>query len=310
LALSLAESIKLIENPESVKISNVFVSEYVVASLLPVDLITGYSKTFTLIDTLPTVAPRPFGTDFSASTGSGTSYSVSWTNYGGIFTGDKALAKGNPTQASMNLLMQIQAVAKNWTADVFQGLGTSNAMKGLKYFVNNYYTGQIVNGSSTTSGGDLLTQAMLDDAIDMIDSPNPSNTGIFMSKIARKRLASLARTAGFAFPQTIDAFGNLVHTYAGLPVYIMEDAYTGADILSVVEPCGNGTPTNTTSSVWVVKFGPDNTVGFGPNGGALSSEVVNAGTSDLIYRCEVNTGILVLTPRSVSRIKFVKQAVA
>lgn len=310
MALTLTESIKLIENPQSVQIANVFASEYVVASLLPVELITGYSKPFTLIDALPTVAPRPFGTDFTPSTGSGTSYTVSWANYGGYFVGDKALAKGNPTQAKTNLLMQIQAVAKNWTADVFQGLGTSNAMKGIKYFINNYYTGQVVNGSSTTSGGDLLTQSMLDDAIDMIDSPTPANTGIFLTKIARKRLASLFRAAGVGFPQIVDNFGNLVHTYAGLPIYIMEDSYTGADILSVVEPCGNGTPTNTTSSVWVVKFGPDAVEGFGPQGGALATEVVNNGSSDLIYRADVATGLVMVTPRSASRIKFVKQAVA
>jgi hypothetical protein len=304
---TLFEQSKLIKNPQAVEVANVFATSFVPMGLLSFETISGFHKPLTIVDTLPTVAPRDFLADYTSDFGKSSTYNIPWKNYGGKLEIDKALRKGNPSGAVDQELMQIQAIAKKWTTDMFEGAGGTSLL-GIKSYIANLFPGQKISAGST-SGGDLLTMAMMDDAMDQI--ADSGNKAIFVTKKVRQRLTYLARTnaAGQQNIQyTVDAFGAKVLSYYNVPIYVMLDAYTGNDLLSTTE-LDDGAGASTTSSVYVVSFGSDTVTGFSPSAQTLEIETANPGTHAEITRLEMNAGIAMKQPRAAVRISSVKQSV-
>jgi hypothetical protein len=305
--LTLLEQSKNITNPQAQEVANVFALEYPVMGLLPFEQISGFHKPFTIMDELPTVAPRDFGADFTSDYGKGSNYNVPWKNYGGKLEVDKALRKGNPAGAAMQELMQIQANAKKWAADVLQGAG-GTSITGVKTFLSSFYTGQVID-AGTTAHGDLLTMAMMDDLMDLVDID--SNTALFCTKKVRNRLTYLARTNASGQQNVqydVDQFGSKVMHYNKVPLYVMLDSYDGTNIQSVTEVDG-ATSNNDTSSVYLVKFGAQAVKGFSPDSAVMQIDVANPGTHLAITRFEMNAGIAQMQPRAAGRIRFVKESV-
>src|SRR4051812_1983042 len=95
--VTLLEQAKLIENPAKVKIINVFALEYPVNALMPYSGgVSGFFYPWTVMDLLPTVAPRDFNADFTGDFGHASNYALPWKNYGGKLTIDENLVTGNP----------------------------------------------------------------------------------------------------------------------------------------------------------------------------------------------------------------------
>jgi hypothetical protein len=312
--VTLLEQARTIENPQAQKIVNVFAMEFIVNALMPYSGgVSGFYYPWTVMDVLPTVAPRDFNVDFTGDHGKSSNYALPWKNYGGKLQVDEALAKGNPTGALRQQLMQLQAIAKQWANHIFKGTGGVQVY-GLDLFLANFFTGQIINGSSTTANGDLLTMAMMDDGFNKI-TKGP-NTAIFCTQKVRDRLSYLARTNA-AGQQNIfwapDAFGNKVMTYNGVPVYTMIDPLSGADILPGTEIDG-AAANNTTSSLYIVNFGEDEVHAFSPDPSDIMQVKVSTaeqnGTNFDITRIIKNAGVVMETPRAAVRIKFLREAVS
>ncbi len=304
---TLLEQSKLITNPQAVEVANVFATSYAVMGLLPFEQISGFHKPLTLTDTLPTVAPRDFTVDFSSDYGKSSTYNVPWKNYGGKLEIDKALRKGNPSGAVDQELMQIQAIAKLWSKDIFEGAG-GTSITGLKAYIDALFPGQKVSAGST-SGGDLLTMALMDDAMDLITEEGTK--AIFCTKKVRQRLSYLARTNASGqqnIQYIVDAFGTRVPSYNGVPIYVMTDAYTHADILSTTQT-DDGGGAATTSSLYIVNFGSETVSGFSPSMPTLEIETANPGTHAAITRLEMNAGIIMKQPGAAVRISSIKQSV-
>lgn len=311
--VTLLEQAKLITNPQSQKIVNVFALEYVVNALMTyTGGVAGFFYPWAVADVLPTVAPRDFNADFTGDMGHSSNYALPWKNYGGKLTIDEALEKGNPTGAMRQQLMQLQAIAKQWANHIFKGTGGTQVY-GIDLFLSNFFTSQVVNGSSTTAHGDLLTMDLMDTAFNKL-TKGP-NTAIFCTQKVRDRLSYLARTNA-AGQQNIfwapDTFGNKVMTYNGVPVYCMIDDLTGTDILPPTEADGAAS-NNDTSSLYIVNFGDDDVHAFSPDPGDIMqikySSAEQNGTQNNITRILKNAGVVVEKPRSAVRIKFLKDSV-
>lgn len=301
-AVTLLEQAKAITDPQKSSVVNMFAMEFIINALLPYVSMTGYDLPFTVFDALPTVNPRDFNADFTSDFGASSTYRVPWKNYGGKLEVDKALRKGNPDGAATQEMLQIAAIAKKWATHLIEGTGGVN-VSGLNAFLTAFWPGQYVN-AGTTDGGDLLTLAMMDDLLALVDDP----TCIFMTEKVNQKLTVLARTSTAHNIQfQIDAFGNQVLHYGNVPIYKMKDGDTGADILSTTELGGSGS-TATASSVYAIRFGEDGFHGFAPGGAALDIEIANPGTNYAITRLEKNAGCVLKHRRAAARIRYVKNA--
>lgn len=302
--VTLLEQARTIDKPQAQDVINVFAMEYIVNAFMPYIGVTGFHLPWTVADTLPSVAPRDFNAEFVADHGKSSQYNVPWKNYGGVLKVDKALKMGNPAGARQQEIMQLQAIAKKWAQDIFSGAG-GVSMTGLNTFISDFFPGQVINAGATASG-DLLTLAMMDDAMDAVSDPQ----AIFCTKKARQRLTVLARDySKHNIEYGIDGFGVPVMFYNKVPLYVMKDEMTGDDILSTAEIDGAATNSNT-SSLYVVRFGQDAVHGFTPNAGSVITVTEESRDNFDQTRLEKNAAIVMKTPRSAVRVRYIKEAVA
>jgi hypothetical protein len=301
-ALTLLEQSKAITNPQAQAIVNAFALEFDINSRIPYVSMTGYDLPFTVFDALPTIAPRDFNADFTSDYGTSSQYRVPWKNYGGKLEVDRAMKKGNPAGAAIQLQLQVAAIAKKWAAHAIEGAG-STELNGLNTFINTFWTGQRLDASASASGG-LITIDMIDELLSLVDNPSV----IYCSEIVSRKITSLARTATVHnIVYTKPEFGAPILTYAGIPVVTMRDADTGDDILSTVEIDGAATNSNT-SSVYAIRFGEDGFHGFAPGGVGLDVTETNPGTNYDVTRLEKNAGVALKHKRGAARLRYVKQA--
>lgn len=303
-ALTLLEQSKAIANPQSQAIINAFALEFDINSRIPYVSMTGYDLPFTVFDALPTIAPRDFNADFTSDYGTSSQYRVPWKNYGGKLEVDRAMKKGNPAGAAIQLQLQVAAIAKKWAAHAIEGAG-STELNGLNTFINSFWTGQRINAGSTASG-DLLTMAMLDDLLSRVDNPSV----IYASEMVQRRITTLARTSTVHnINFTVGEFGVPVMRYNGIPIVTMRDGDTGDDILSTTEIDGAATNSDT-SSVYAIRFGEDGFHGFAPGGVGLDVTETNPGTNYDVTRLEKNAGVVLKHKRAAARLRYVREAVA
>ncbi len=312
--VTLLEQAKLITNPQAVKIINLFAMEFIINALMPyTGGVMGYFYPWTVMDLLPTVAPRDFNADFTGDHGKSSNYALPWKNYGGKLTIDEALTKGNPTGALRQQLMQLQAIAKQWAQHIFKGTGGVQVY-GIDLFLANFFPNQIISAGASANG-DLLTMAMMDNAFRLI-TKGP-NTAIFCTQLVVDRLSYLARTNASGQQNIFwaeNSFGMKVMTYNGVPIYTMIDPLSGADILPSTEVDGHVGAAATTSSLYILNLTDDEVHAFSPDPSDIiqvkeSPSAMN-GTNFDITRLIKNAGIVVETPRAAVRIKHIKAAVA
>lgn len=283
---------------QEAKVINAFAMEYTAGALLGYAPVVGFDYPFTVFDTLPTITPRDFNADYTSDYGSSSTYRVPWKNYGGKLSIDRALKLGNPRGAAIQEMLQLSAIAKKWNIDMFEGTG-GTSLKGVKDYLADIWSGQLVN-AGTTDGGDALTLAMMDDLMALVDEPS----GLFMTEAIHQRLTVLARTSTVHNIQFgVDSFGNQVEKYAGVPIYKMKDGETGSDILSTTELGGSGS-TATASTMYLVSFREDGFHGFAPNGEGLNVTVSNPGTNFDITRIEKHAGVVLEQRRAAAALRY------
>lgn len=119
----------------------------------------------------------------------------------------------------------------------------------------------IANGS--TSGGDVLSLAKLDEAIDATDNP----TGLYMSKAMRRYLSGAIRNtsvSGYIIWQK-DEFGRPCMFYNDLPIYIV-DRNTDVNATLGFNEANPGGGSSVGTSIYVVSFTDNGIMGI-QNGG-------------------------------------------
>jgi hypothetical protein len=208
--------------------------------------------------TLPGVGFRGINQAFSESVGIINPQVEALRIAGGDLDVDKALIEfhGDSVRTTQEM-MKVKAMSLYVAAKVIKGNSLSDPLEfdGLQ----NRIAGSQLIAAGSTNGGDPLSLAKLDEAIDAVDNP----THLIMSKALRRRLTQAARdtAVGGFISYDVDEFGRKVTKYNDLPILIADYDNNGARILDFNE-VGPGGATATCQSIYVVQMGSTGVLGL------------------------------------------------
>jgi hypothetical protein len=304
MSITLLEAAKLVQNPLKRGVIEIFPRVSPVLERLPFFGVNGQAYTYNSEETLPGIAFRGINESYTESTGIVNPVTERLFVLGGLSAVDRALVK---TQGNVNNLratydgMKAKSVALEFTKKFFKGDNSSdvNEFDGLETRL----TGDQVIDQGSTSGGDTLTLAKLDE---MLDAVQGSPDVMFMNKTMRRKVNNLMRAAGQASEMVSDSFGRQIPSYAGIPIAVIEEDKDGAAILGFTEDNpGGGTAAST--SIYAVKFGAAEYVSGLQSG---DMDVVDLGLNRTKYETLVEwiCGMGVFHPKAASRLRGIKNA--
>jgi hypothetical protein len=223
---------------------------------------------------------------------------------GGTSKVDRALVK---TQGNVNNLratydgMKAKAVSLEYTKAFFKGSNSDdpNEFDGLQERL----TGDQVVDQGSSSGGDTLTLAKLDEMIDQVQG---SPDVLYMNKTLRRKVNSLMRAEGQATETVSDSFGRQIPAYAGIPIAVVEEDKDG-DLILAFDEDNPGGGTAASSSIYAVRFGAAEYVS-GLQAGLM--DVIDLGLDETYYKTLIEwiTGLGVFHPKAAARLRGIKNA--
>lgn len=302
MALTLVEAAKLSTDALQRGVIEKFAQSSVVLERLPFDDIEGNSYRYNLEQTLPGVAFRGVNEGYTESTGVVNPVAESLVIGGGDSDVDKFIVK---TRSNVNDIravydaMKAKALSLSITKTFFDGDSTANP----KEFdgINKRLAGGSQEIEAGANGASL-TQAMVDDLIDRVfGTPDV----LLMSKAMRRVLTNLSRTSS-QISYGLDAFGRRVTQYNGIPIGIVEEDNTGAEILGFDETQGSS---SVTGSICAVRFGVQEFLWGIQNSIMQVTDLGEIQTKPVLRtRVEWYLGLCVGHPKSVARLKGVLAA--
>ena len=306
MALTLLEAAKLQQDPLKRGVIEVFPRTSPVLERLPFMDIQGNAYTYNREEELPGVAFRAVGGSYTESTGIINPITEALKILGGVSDVDRALVK---TQGNVNDLrslhdgLKAKAASLYFTKMFFEGDSGSDPKQfdGLKARL----TGDQLLAMGSTSGGDTLTLAKVDELIDAIQG---GPDVLFMNKTMRRKINTLMRSAGQASETVSDSFGRQVPAYAGVPIGVIEDDELGAGILGFDEANpGGGSDVGT--SIYAVRFGAGEYVS-GLQAGAMDVEDLGLYSGGVAYRTLIEwvCALAVFNGKSAARLYGIKNA--
>lgn len=272
--------------------------------VMPFMDVNGGSYSYTQEGSLPGVAFRAFNEAYAESTGVINPQVEVLRIVGGDIDVDKALIKTRgPRVRSTQTEMKVKAMAGYLLKKMVKG----DSITEPREFdgIQNRLTGSQIVDAGSTNGGDALSLAKLDEAIDAVDNP----THILMSKAMRRRLTAAQRATGVSgfITWDQDEFGQKIAYYNDLPIVIVDMDDDGARILDFNET-GSGGSTATATSLYVVSLGESMLTGL-QNG---IMEVDDLGEIDakpvLRTRVEWLVGMAALHGRCAARLRGISNA--
>lgn len=219
--------------------------------VLPFQDVPGGSYHYNQEGSLPGVAFRGVNEAYSESVGIINPQVEILRIAGGDLDVDMAILRMHGEEVrTTHEAMKVKAMTLYLTKKLIKGDSTANQREfdGLQ----NRITGSQIIPAGSTDGGDPLSLAKLDEAIDSVDNP----THLVMSKAMRRRLTSGARDVdvGGYITYDVDDFGRRVTMYDGLPILIADYDDLGQRILDFNE-VGPGGATATATSIYVISVG-------------------------------------------------------
>jgi hypothetical protein len=302
MALTLVEAAKL-NSGDVVKsaVIEMFARQSDILAALPFEDIPGGAVKYNREQTLPGIAFRGVNESYTASTGVLNPIVDSVVIAGGDLDVDRFIVQTQgQQQRSVQEEMKVKSLADSWTTKFIKGDSTSDPREfdGLQARL----TGAQLIENGNTSGGDVLSLANLDAAIDAVDNP----THILMSKAMRRLLTAAARTytvAGYV-TYSQDSFGRRQTMYNDLPIIVAYSNNGGTEPLGFTEAGGGGGTTST--SIYVLSLGPGRLVGI-QNGGMDVRDLGELQTAP-VYRTRVEwyAGLALYHGRAAARLRGVK----
>jgi hypothetical protein len=305
MALTLVEAAKL-ETGDVVRqaIIELYAGSSDILMVLPFEGIQGNAMKYNREDSLPGVGFRGVNESYTPSTGVLNPLTESLVIAGGDLDVDKFIVDTmGEAQRSTHEAMKVRALALAWTKKFIKGDTASDPREfdGLQVRV----TGSQVIDAGATSGGDALSLAKLDEAIDQCLNP----THLIMNKAMRRRLTQAARntSVGGYITYEKDAFGRPVTMYNDLPILTVDLDNAQSAILPFTEANpGGGTAAST--SIYVVSMGAEGLLGL-ENGGMDVRDLGELQASP-VYRTRVEwyNGLAIFNGRAVARLRGIKDA--
>lgn len=219
---------------------------------------------WTVEDTLGTIASRAIGSDYTADNGRDKPYTSTAAIYGGKVQVDRVTAAINPASIPAKKANKVRSFARKWTVDMFQGQGGSD-LKGISKWIADDYTGQAVDGASA-----VLGMAKMDALYDKLNVV-PGRSFFYMTQTPFLALNTLSRTAATGaqvIQYMVDTgnvmgfgFGSRIPMYNDVPIVVLKDG-KGTDLLSTVETSAGVHTGGDLTSVYGVTYGPEMFTGF------------------------------------------------
>src|ERR1051325_2055257 len=251
MALTLVEAAKL-HGGEVMRsaIIELYAQGSEVLRMLPFDDIQGNALRYNREETLPGIGFRGVNEAYTESTGVINPVTEPLVIAGGDLDVDEFILRTmGQDQRSVQEAMKVKALALRWTRAFIKGDNTSEPREfdGLQVRL----TGTQLISAGSTSGGTALSLGKLDEAIDAVENP----TALLMNRTMRRRLSAAARSTsvGGYITYALDEFGRQVTMYNELPILVIDQDNTGAEILPFTEAAAAGGATAT--SIYVVSFG-------------------------------------------------------
>lgn len=254
MPLTLVEAAKLAANNGETKRASVismFARESSLLAAIPFNDITGNAYAYSREGALPSVAFRGVNEAYTESTGVINPLVEALRIGGGDLDVDMAILRtqGEGVRGKHEQ-MKVKALAAEITRVIIKGDSTSNPREFDGWQVR--VVGNQLIPAGATSGGDALSLAVLDQAIDQTTNP----THIVATKAIRRLLTSAARNPSVSGYITYgkDAFGRRLTMYNDLPILVPYEDNGGTDPMGFTEANpGGGSAVGT--SIYVVGLG-------------------------------------------------------
>ena len=305
MAVTLLEASKRFEgNVLRQAVVELYASSSNLLRILPFNDIAGNALRYNQESALPGIGFRGVNEAYSESTGVINPITEPLVIAGGDLDVDKFITTTmGANQRTSQEVMKIKALAHKWTNTFIKGDSTSSPKEfdGLQVRL----TGSQLIAAGATAGGDALSLAKLDQAIDATDNP----THILMSKAMRRLMTAAGRTTsvGGYIHFTQDEFGRTQTMYNDLPIIVVGENTDVYNTLDFVEANpGGGASVGT--SIYVVSVGDGMLSGI-QNG---PPDVRDLGdlqtTSAERTRIEWYSGLALFHPRAATRLYGIKNS--
>lgn len=305
MALTLIEAAKLASGDVlRSSIIQLYARNSDILRVLPFDDIPGNALRYNREDALPGIGFRGVNEGYDESTGVINPQMEPLVIAGGDLDVDRFIIQTmGAEQRAAQESMKVKALALRW-ADVFihgDSIVNPKEFDGLQVRL----TGNQLVDAGSAAGGDALSLAKLDAAIDAVDNPQY----LVMNKTLRRRLTVAARTTavGGQVQYTVDEFGRQITTYNNLPILIADpnDALYKTLAFDEANPGGGA---NVGTSIYVLSVGEGLLQGI-QNGGIDVRDLGELNTKPSFRtRVEWYAGIAMFHPRAASRLRGIKDA--
>lgn len=266
MAVTLAQAALLSENDLQRGVLEVFVQESPVLDRLPLLNINGNAYAYNKEATLPGVAFRSVNEAYVESTGTVVQATESLVILGGDADVDRFIVqtRGNLNdQRAVQTRLKVKAASYKFQDHFFNGDVTvdTKGFDGLKKrLTGNQVFAAGTNGIPVVGNGTTDTHTFfdqLDNLLSRVPGINASNGAIYANAGIQAKIRSAGRRIGGVDIVQEDLTGKRVLTWNGIPILDPGQNLAGTDILPQTET--QGTATGTTSSIYAVRFGTDET---------------------------------------------------
>ncbi|MET0521483.1 MAG: major capsid protein [Jiangellaceae bacterium] len=266
MAVTLAQAATLSQNDLQRGVLEMFVQESPVLDRLPLMPIEGNAYAYNAEATLPGVAFRSVNEAYTESTGTVVQATESLVILGGDADVDRFIVqtRGNLNdQRATQTALKVKAASYKFQDHFFNGDVTvdTKGFDGLKKrLTGNQVFAAGTNGIPVLGNGGTETHTFfdqLDNLLSRVPGINANNGAIYANSSIHAKIRSAGRRIGGTDTVREDATGKRVLTWNGIPILDPGDNLAGTAILPQTET--QGTATGTTTSIYAVKFGQDET---------------------------------------------------
>ena len=315
MAVTLAQAAVLSQNDLQRGVVETFVQMSPVLDRLPLMDIEGNAYAYNTEGTLPGVAFRAVNEAYTESTGTVNQATESLVILGGDADVDRFIVqtRGNLNdQRAIQTRLKVKAASYKFQDTFFNGDVTvdTKAFDGLKkrltgsQVVDYAADGAGVNTDDATRNGFFDA---LDDLISRVPGLDATNGAIYANSSILAKIRSAGRRMGGVDYFNEDVTGKRILAWNGIPVLDPGDDLAGTKILPQTET--QGTASGTTTSIYAVKFGEDETDGgvTGLTNGGVMVDDLGLLQSQPVYRTrlEFYCGLGVFGGKAAARLRGV-----
>ena len=314
MAISLLEAARGMAPSRERGIIEIYASENPILSTAPV-LESGATHLWKVEDRLPYTTSangtRAVNADFTASQGATKAYEGKVKIYGGKIQVDRYIQHNYSASVVNDEMLQIKAMSRQLFIDIFEGAG-GQYLRGIADWTTSdaAYTGQVVDaGASTTPVA--LTLDAIDELLSKVNRI-PGKTVLYMNDTPYRTLQKICRGNVSTGPNVVYGAGEIGRfdgMYDGVPIVVTKDG-KGDNLLSITELDKSGGSSNS-QSIYAVTWSEEMATLFSSNSSTIPQILAKADGSNYNYEVlEWFVGFAPQAPRSVARMKYVKNATA